>query len=111
MWTSLFRWLISTAAGGVVSQYASEYFNRGFQSLIQGGLRLEQEESMRIIDVLEGTGGGGSTTWGGLGPAKKKRRRRARLTMSELQELVQIKNILGKTAAANVLPYYMGRGR
>lgn len=60
-------------------------------------------------------GGGGSTTWGpgAMGPAaqRKKRRRRARLTQGELTELMNIKNLLGKTAAANVLPFYMGRGR
>ena len=46
----------------------------------------------------------------GFGVAKKKRRRRARLTMRELNELNHIKSILGKTAAANALPYYLGRG-
>lgn len=60
-------------------------------------------------------GGGGSSTWGPgpMGPAatRKKRRRRARLTQSELTELMNIKNLLGKTAAANILPFYMGRGR
>jgi hypothetical protein len=40
-----------------------------------------------------------------------RRRRRARLTQGELMELNQIKNILGKTAAANALPFYLGRGR
>lgn len=60
-----------------------------------------------------GSPGGGSTTWEpGVGPIfKKKRRRRARLTQGELMELNQIKNILGKTAAANALPFYLGRGR
>lgn len=57
--------------------------------------------------------GGGSTSWEpGVGPVfHKKRRRRARLTQGELMELNQIKNILGKTAAANALPFYLGRGR
>jgi hypothetical protein len=45
------------------------------------------------------------------GAVKKRRRRRARLTQSELMELTNIKNILGRTAAANALPYYLGRGR
>jgi len=60
-----------------------------------------------------GRAGGGSTSWEpGVGPVfKKKRRRRARLTQGELMELNQIKNILGKTAAANALPFYLGRGR
>lgn len=59
------------------------------------------------------SGGGGSTSWEpGVGPVfRKKRRRRARLTQGELMELNQIKNILGKTAAANALPFYLGRGR
>jgi len=39
----------------------------------------------------------------------RKRRRRARLSARELQELAQIKAILGRTAAANALPFYMGR--
>jgi hypothetical protein len=46
-----------------------------------------------------------------FGAKKKSRRRRARLTASELAELSQIKSILGRTAAANALPFYMGRGR
>lgn len=49
---------------------------------------------------------GGSTSWG----AKRRKRRRARLTHSELMELQNIKSIIGKTAAANALPYYLGRG-
>jgi len=40
----------------------------------------------------------------------RRRRRKARLTQREFFELSQIKNILGKTAAANALPYYLGRG-
>lgn len=47
---------------------------------------------------------------GGLGAGKRRRRRRARLTSRELAELSQIKAILGKTAAANALPFYIGRG-
>lgn len=48
-----------------------------------------------------------SKTIGGAG--KRRRRARRRLTAGELQELSQIKAILGKTAAANALPFYMGR--
>lgn len=44
----------------------------------------------------------------GVRPTKRRRARR-RLTAGELQELSQIKAILGKTAAANALPFYMGR--
>jgi len=40
----------------------------------------------------------------------RRRRRRARLTTREMMELTTLKNILGKTAAANALPYYLGRG-
>ena len=51
---------------------------------------------------------------GKKGPAKgvgvRRRRRRARLTTREMMELTTLKNILGKTAAANALPYYLGRG-
>lgn len=39
----------------------------------------------------------------------KKRRRKARLTASDIGELSHIKSILGKTAAANALPFYLGR--
>jgi len=49
---------------------------------------------------------------GAKGKAKGKyRRRRARLTHGDILELTNIKNILGRTAAANALPYYLGRGR
>ena len=44
-------------------------------------------------------------------PGGRRRRRRARLTPGEMQELATIKTILGKTAAANALPFYLGRGR
>ena len=47
----------------------------------------------------------------GKAPPGGRRRRRARLTQSEMLELANIKNILGRTAAANALPYYLGRGR
>jgi hypothetical protein len=63
--------------------------------------------------VLGAVSGGvlGAVTGGvkgaGLG---KKRRRKARLTTRELYELTNIKNILGRTAAANALPFYLGRG-
>lgn len=46
-----------------------------------------------------------------LGGAKKKHRRKSRLTAGDITELTMIKNILGRTAAANALPFYMGRGR
>ena len=39
----------------------------------------------------------------------KRRRRRAKLTQHDLNTLMQIKNTLGKTAAAQALPYFMGR--
>lgn len=37
------------------------------------------------------------------------RRRRARLTATDMLELTQIKNILGKTAAAQAMPFYLRR--
>ena len=40
---------------------------------------------------------------------KRIRRRRTRLTASMLRELTMIKSILGRTAAANALPFYMGK--
>lgn len=42
---------------------------------------------------------------------KPKRRRRARLTQADIMELTHIRNMLGRTAAANALPFYLGRGR
>jgi len=38
-----------------------------------------------------------------------RRRRRVKLTQADLNTLMQIKNTLGKTAAAQALPYFMGR--
>jgi len=37
------------------------------------------------------------------------RRRKTRLTAGQLRELTMIKSILGKTAAANALPFYLGK--
>lgn len=37
-----------------------------------------------------------------------RRRRRRRLTHGDIMQLAQIKGVLGKTAAANALPFYMG---
>lgn len=42
---------------------------------------------------------------------KARRRRKARLTQSDIVELTHIRNLLGRTAAANALPFYLGRGR
>lgn len=39
----------------------------------------------------------------------RRRKRRTQLTQGQLHELTQIKLLLGKTAAANALPYYLGR--
>lgn len=39
-----------------------------------------------------------------------RRRRRVRLTEREKEELLWVKNNIGKTAAANLLPTYMRRG-
>lgn len=41
---------------------------------------------------------------------KVRRRRRKRLTAQDIGELSHIKAILGKTAAATALPFYLGRG-
>lgn len=67
-----------------------------------------------LPSILGAVGGGGGVLGAvgkkiGLPTARKRRRGRRRLTASELQELAQIKAILGKTAAANALPFYMGR--
>ena len=47
---------------------------------------------------------------GGGAGKKKKRRKRKRLTHGEMLEIIQIKETLGKTAAATILPFYLGRG-
>lgn len=62
--------------------------------------------------ALKGTpvGSAFSAAVGGFGE-KKKRRRKPRLTQGDLMELTHVKTILGRTAAANALPYYLGRGR
>lgn len=108
MWGTILRFL----AGWGASKALDELFDKITHVNIGG--------EMSIVSMIDGGGGGGggSTTWSGgsysygpNGAVKKKRRRRARLTQSELTELMQIKNLLGKTAAAQVLPYYMGRGR
>ena len=63
-----------------------------------------------LPSILGAVGGGVRAL--GIGATKKKARRRSRrrLTSRELQELSQIKAILGRTAAANALPFYMGKG-
>lgn len=45
----------------------------------------------------------------GFGGTHKRRRRRSRLTAGDLNELSMLKSTLGKTAAANALPFYLGR--
>lgn len=71
---------------------------------------------MLLGAVAKGFMGGGGMSMGavakkaiGLPGGKRKHRRRRRLTQSDMMELNQIKSILGKTAAANALPYYVGR--
>lgn len=66
-----------------------------------------------VIGLAKGATKGGAKKTGGVfgGGAVRRRRRRARLTPSEMAELSQIRAILGKTAAANALPFYLGRGR
>lgn len=107
---------------GVILRFVAGFgATKALDFLYQKISHLKIGGSMVNIATEEGgsmaysTGGGGSSYWGGpIGPAAgttRKRRRRARLTQSELTELMQIKNLLGKTAAAQILPYYMGRGR
>ena len=54
--------------------------------------------------------GGRFGLFGGGNGGQRRRRRRRRLTQSELEQLAHIKSILGKTAAANALPFFLGRG-
>lgn len=44
------------------------------------------------------------------GGKKRSHRRKRRLTNSDMVELTQIKNTLGRTAAAEALPFYLRRG-
>ncbi len=46
---------------------------------------------------------------GGSPGTHKRRHRRKKLSNADIMELNHIKNILGKTAAANALPFYLGR--
>jgi hypothetical protein len=84
-------------------------------ALFLGGGLLARQMARRYGGRAIAAGSAGSLGFslrGGRGKdPKKRRRRRARLTQSELMELTNIKNILGRTAAANALPYYLGRGR
>jgi hypothetical protein len=53
---------------------------------------------------------GGSTSYGPPSVfGGKRRRKRTKLSHSQLIELQNIKSILGRTAAANALPYYLGK--
>jgi hypothetical protein len=87
-----------------------------FPALLGAGF-LARRYGMKAIGGRLGAGLLGGTALSSVGSRlssggdKKRRRRRARLTQSELMELTNIKNILGRTAAANALPYYLGRGR
>lgn len=64
---------------------------------------------------LAGLGGVAAGVAGTLGVQRlvgvRRRRRRARLTAKEMQELMFIRQALGRTAAANALPFFLGRGR
>lgn len=44
-----------------------------------------------------------------LSGGSKYRRRKKRLTNADIAELTMLKQVLGKTAAANALPFYLGR--
>jgi hypothetical protein len=55
--------------------------------------------------------GAGKAPAGAVSTGYRRKRRKARLTQGDIMELTNIKNILGRTAAANALPYYLGRGR
>jgi len=57
--------------------------------------------------LIAGLGPGGLSLPGFGGGKRRTRRKRRRLTAGQLQELAMIKNTLGKTAAANALPYYL----
>ena len=49
----------------------------------------------------------GAVTGGVGGTQGRRRRRRRKLTAGQLQELAMIKSTLGRTAAANALPFYL----
>lgn len=72
-----------------------------FGQILKGGLR-----GLASGGPLGLTAGLASGLTSGLG-GRRRRRRRKRLTASDIAELNNIKNILGKTAAANALPFYL----
>ena len=55
------------------------------------------------------TGKKKTTTKSILAGGRYHRRRRRYLTQADMNTLMQIKNTLGKTAAAQALPYFLGR--
>lgn len=111
----ILRWIALAAGSAVVGDAVNALIDRLMNVQIGGNTNAVLSTIGGNMPYFADSGGGGSTFWGPgpMGPAqpRKKRRRRARLTQGELTELMNIKNLLGKTAAANVLPFYMGRGR
>jgi len=57
-----------------------------------------------------GAGFGAGGLFGGGRRGSRRRRRRARLSQREMMELTWIANTLGKTAASQAMPFYLGRG-
>jgi len=87
------------AAGAVLSPFISRLMGARAGTIARyGGLGLAGYGAYRAVTGLFGP------------PPRRRRRRKKRLTASELAELSHIKGILGKTAAANALPFYLGRG-
>lgn len=62
-----------------------------------------------ISGAVKGLTGGKKATSKSIIGSGYRRRRRRYLTQADMNTLMQIKNTLGKTAAAQALPYFLGR--
>lgn len=63
-----------------------------------------------LLRGLAGDGRGGLLGAIAGGPSRRRRHRRAKLSARDMQELIFIRNTLGKTAAAQALPFFLRRG-
>lgn len=72
-----------------------------------GILGLGAQMAMSFAQTAVATQRGRRRGGGALFGDTPRRRRRTKLTQGQILELTQIKNILGKTAAANALPFYL----
>jgi len=76
-----------------------------------GGKKKKAPDLGEAVGGMLGFGAGGmmGAVRRGVGLRGYRRRRRRRLTNQDVAELTMLKQVLGKTAAANALPFYLGR--